>query len=108
LSGGILAATLGFALLLSGFLTTFATSAYLSGRLVLLLHRFGRSGFHAWYQEAIHLFSPSSAHLAPVGEDLYASEDSGILVEQEVKDDVTPKIEPSPRDLSDGVLNRAG
>ncbi|KAI0249788.1 hypothetical protein BJV78DRAFT_1283765 [Lactifluus subvellereus] len=106
--GGILAATLGFALLLSGFLTTFGTCAYLSGRLVLLLHRSGRSGFRVWYQEVIHLFFPSSAHLAPVGEDLYTSEDSGILVGQEVQDGLTPKIEPSSRELPDSVLNRAG
>ncbi|KAH9994547.1 hypothetical protein BJV74DRAFT_831158 [Russula compacta] len=97
LLGGILVATLGFTLLVSGFLTTFAISAYLSGRLILILHRSGRSGFRTgvrnWSQEVAHIFFPSSAHLAPVDDDRYGAEDSGILVERGTEDGHATKME---------------
>ncbi|KAH9974091.1 hypothetical protein BGW80DRAFT_1305215 [Lactifluus volemus] len=91
--GGILVAILGLAFLLSGFLTTFATSTYFLGRLVVLLHRFGRSGFRAWYQEATHIFSPPSPRPALSAKDLHASDDSVNFVKREAKHGLTPKIE---------------
>lgn len=103
-SGGVLLATLGSALLLSGFLTAFAISAYLSGLLVLNLRRSGRRGLHAWSQQVTQIFFPSSIRLVPADEDQYASEDSGALDGKETKDGYTAKMEPLPIERSDGEL----
>ena len=106
-SGGVLVTTLGFALLLSGFLTAFAVSAYLSGRLVLILRRFGRHGFRDWFQEVTQMFSPWFVHLVSADEDQYASEDSGFLVGKGTKDDYKTKTEPLPGERSDTELKDA-
>ncbi|KAI0305367.1 hypothetical protein B0F90DRAFT_1666784 [Multifurca ochricompacta] len=92
--GGILLVFLGSTFLLSGFLTAFALSAYLSGRLVFILRRFGRNGFRPWSQEVAYLFFPSSARPTLADEDPYASEDSGVSVGRGVKDGLTAKTEP--------------
>jgi len=92
--GSILLTTLGFALLLSVFLTASSTSAYLFGRLVLLLYNSGGDGFRIWSQEVLGVFFPSSAHLLLVDDARYASEDSDILVGQATKDNHKTKIEP--------------
>lgn len=86
-------------MLLSGFLTSFAISAYLSGRLVLALRRSGRRGFRVWSQEVTRVFSPWFVHLVSVDEDQYASEDSGFLVGKGTKDDYTTKMERSDTEL---------
>ena len=106
-SGGVLFTTLGFSLLLSGFLTAFAISAYLSGRLVLVLRRSGRHGFRIWLQEVTQIFSPWSVHLASADEDQYASEDSGFLVGKGTKDDYTTQTVPLPGERSDIELKDA-
>jgi hypothetical protein len=103
-SGGVLLATLGSALLLSGFLTAFAISAYLSGLLVLNLRRSGRGGFRAWSQQVTQILFPSSAHL-PVDEDQYASEDSGALDGKDTKDGTN--MEPLPIERWDNELKHA-
>lgn len=104
LLGSILLTTLGFALLLSAFLTASSTSAYLFGRLVLLLYTSGRDGFRIWSQEVSRVFLPSSAHLSPVDDARYASEDSDILVGQCVKDEHTTKMEPVSHEPPDSEL----
>jgi len=96
LLGGILLATLIFALLLSVFLTTSSISAYLFGRLVFLVYGSGRNGFRTWSQEVSHIFFPSSAHLALVDDGRYASEDSDISVGQGMKDSRTTKLKMEP------------
>ncbi|KAF8500167.1 hypothetical protein F5888DRAFT_1356995 [Russula emetica] len=107
LLGGVLLTTLGFALLLSGFLTTFAISAYLSGRLVLNLRRSGRHGFRVWFREVTQILSPWFVHLVSVDEDQYASEDSGFSVGKGTKDDYATKTEPLPVERSDTELKHA-
>jgi hypothetical protein len=94
-------------LLLSGFLTAFAISTYLSGRLVLILRRSGRHGFRDWFQEVTQIFSPWFVHLVTVDEDQYASEDSGFLVGKGTKNDYTTKMEPLPGERSDTELKNA-
>jgi len=101
--GSVLLATLGFALLLSAFLTTFLISAYLFGRLVLNLRRSGRSGFRGWSREVTHLFFPLSAYLIPVHDDQSASESSDILVGPDMKDGPTTKMEPLPSETQDSL-----
>ncbi len=81
-------------MLLSGFLTAFAISAYLSGRLVLTLRRCGRRGFRVWSQEVTQMFTPWSVHFVSVDEDQHASEDLGTLVGDDTKDGYTTKKEP--------------
>ena len=98
-SGGILLSTLGLALILSAFLTGFAISVYLSGRLVLLLRRSGRSGFRAWSQEVTRIFFPSSAHLVPGDDEQDTSEDSGTLVGRDTKDSYKTKMDLSSSEL---------
>lgn len=96
--GGVLLAALGFALLLSAFLTTFLISAYFFGRLVLNLRRSGRS-FRGWSQGVAHLFFPSSAYLIPVHDGQSASEGSDIS--PDMKDGRTTKVEPLPSGTPD-------
>jgi hypothetical protein len=107
LLGGVLLTTLGFSLLLSGFLTGFAISAYLSGRLVLVLRHSGRHGFRIWLQEVTQILTPRFVHLVSVDEDQYASEDSGFLVGKVTKDDYTTQTEPLLGDRSDIELKDA-
>jgi hypothetical protein len=94
-------------LVLSGFLTASAISAYLFGRLVLNLRRSGRHGFRVWSQEVTQIFSSWFVHLVSVDEDQYASEDSVSLVGKGTKDDYTIKTELLPGERSDPELKHA-
>lgn len=104
--GSVLLTTLGFALLLSGFLTAVAISAYLSGRLVFALRHSGRHGFSVWSQEITQTLTPWFVHQVPVDDNQYASEDSGSFVGKGTKDDYATKTEP-PGDRSDAELKNA-
>jgi hypothetical protein len=94
-------------LLLSGFLTAFAISTYLSGRLVLALRHSGRHGFRVWSQEVTQMFTPWFVHLVSADEDQYASEDLGSLVGKGTNDEYTIKTEPLPGERSDTELKHA-
>jgi hypothetical protein len=107
LPGSVLLATLGFALVLSGFLTAFAVTAYLFWRLVFDLYRFGRGGFRIWSQEVAHIFFPSVTHLV-VDEDQYTSEDSGVLDGRATKNGRVTETEHLLREPSDSDLKHVG
>ncbi|KAI0293913.1 hypothetical protein BC826DRAFT_1013187 [Russula brevipes] len=107
LLGSVLLATLGFALVLSGFLTAFAVAAYLLGRLAFDLYRFGRSGFRIWSQEVAHIFFPFVTHLV-ADEDQYTSEDSGILDGRATKNGRVTETEHLLPEASDSDLKHVG
>jgi hypothetical protein len=107
LPGSVLLTTLGFVLVLSGFLTVFAVAAYLFGRLVFDLYRFGRSGFRIWSQEVAHIFFLSVTHLV-VDEDQYTSEDSGVLDGQATKNGRVTETEHPLHEPSDSDLKHVG
>ena len=95
-------------MLLSGFLTVFVLSTYLSGRLVLALRHSGRHGFRIWSQEVTQIFTPWFVHLVSVDEDQDASEGFSTLIGgQGTKDHYTIKTEPLAGERSDTELKHA-
>lgn len=94
-------------MLLSGFLTVFVISAYLSGRLVLALRHSGRHGFRVWSQEVTQIFTPWFVHLVSVDEDQDVSEGLCSLVGKGTKDHYTIETEPLAGERFDTELKHA-